>query len=202
MRPRDRLKTAPSVCSFGRAGDPIWPLSGRSAECVYCRQVSRPCPACEPREQDEPCGTHSVSIQSATRVATHIVGDRVHAEVVHPKTPKRLERFAETHRQVGAICWAATHLELELMDAVVELARSPHVQVVVQGERGSTLIRWMERMLRDRVVDLEASKELAQLTRISTQLVRGNRCGALWPVCGSDVHVGQPVAAGRQPKPT
>jgi hypothetical protein len=92
-------------------------------------------------------------------------------KIVHPKTPKRLERFAETHRQVGAICWAATHLELELMDAVAELARSQHVQAVVQGERGTTLIRWIERMLKDRVVSVKEAGELAALIRRADRLL-------------------------------
>jgi len=57
------------------------------------------------------------------------------------------------------------------MDAVAELARSQHVQVLVQGERGSTLIRWIERMLKDRVVDIEAATELATLTKQASRLL-------------------------------
>lgn len=90
---------------------------------------------------------------------------------MHPKTPKRLERFAETHRQVGAICWAATHLELKLMDSVAELARSQHVQVVMQGERGATLIKWIERMLKDHVVDASFTAELTSLAKRASRLL-------------------------------
>jgi hypothetical protein len=101
---------------------------------------------------------------------------------VHPKTPKRLERFAETHRQVGAICWAATHLELELMNSVAELARSPHVQVVAQGERGATLISWIERMLKDQVVDTNFTAELSSLIKRASRLLedRDNVVHSVW----------------------
>lgn len=53
----------------------------------------------------------------------------------------------EVHRAVGAIAAAASNLELCLADAVTSLTRSPLTSIVVQGERGNTLVEMCRRLL-------------------------------------------------------
>ena len=66
----------------------------------------------------------------------------------------------EVHRAIGAIVAAATNLELNLVDAVVALSRSPLTRIVVQGERGNTLIG-MGRRLLDRGVGSHFEDEVS-----------------------------------------
>ncbi|QGN58856.1 hypothetical protein [Nostocoides sp. HKS02] len=54
---------------------------------------------------------------------------------------------SDLHRAIGAIVANATSLELQLANAVTSLSRSPLTSILVQGERGSTLIGMARRLL-------------------------------------------------------
>lgn len=55
--------------------------------------------------------------------------------------------MGDVHRVIGAIVSIATSLELQLANAVTSLSRSPLTSILVQGERGSTLIGMARRLL-------------------------------------------------------
>jgi hypothetical protein len=90
---------------------------------------------------------------------------------VHPRTPKRLAFLAETFRQVGGICWAATHLEYQLEISYAELTGAEDLDET-QGERGSALVRRIKTVLNEGVVeDPDRVAELRDLmSRISGAL--------------------------------
>jgi hypothetical protein len=76
----------------------------------------------------------------------------------------------EVHRLVGAIVAAATVLERQLTSAVASLSRSPLTTIVVQGERGTSLIRMAQRLLKNgigSVGDDEASGRTERLGLLS-----------------------------------
>ena len=82
---------------------------------------------------------------------------------MHPRTPIRLQRFAETHRQVGAICNAANWLEYQLEIAVSELSGTDDL-TETQGQRWRTLVERLKSLLKDGVVtDESAVTELREL---------------------------------------
>lgn len=70
---------------------------------------------------------------------------------MHPVTPKRLERFAETHRQVGAICNAANWLEYQLEIAVSELSGANDL-TETQGQRWRSLVEKLKSLLKEGAV--------------------------------------------------
>lgn len=70
---------------------------------------------------------------------------------MHPRTPKRLERFAETHRQVGAICHAGNWMEAQLEVAVIELAGTDDF-TETQGRRAVELIDRLKTLLKEGAV--------------------------------------------------
>lgn len=74
---------------------------------------------------------------------------------MHPKTPRRLERFAETHRQIGAICHAGNWMESQLEIAVSELAGTDDLSAT-QGDRASALIAKLKDLLKTGVVTDDA----------------------------------------------
>lgn len=55
--------------------------------------------------------------------------------------------IGDIHRAVGAVIGATTRLEWTLADAVASMTRSPLTSVLVQGERGSTLVQMARRLL-------------------------------------------------------
>lgn len=81
---------------------------------------------------------------------------RCHADRMHPRTPKRLERFAETHRQVGAICNAAKWLEYQLEIAVSELSRTEDL-TEMQGQRWRALVDKLKSLLIEGAVTEDVS---------------------------------------------
>ena len=87
---------------------------------------------------------------------------------MHRRTPKRLEPFAETHRQVGAICNAANWLEYQLEIAVSELSGADDL-TETQGDRWLSLVTRLKSLLKAGAVTDEAAvaslREL--LSRIS-----------------------------------
>lgn len=66
---------------------------------------------------------------------------------MHPRAPKRPERFAETHRQVGAICNAAVWVEYQLEVAISELDGTFELDPDNQGRYWSELTKRMQRLL-------------------------------------------------------
>lgn len=80
--------------------------------------------------------------------------------------------MGDVHRAVGAIVAGATSLELQLANAVSSLTRSPLTSILVQGERGSTLIGMARRLL-ERGIGLtqedEASGASSRLGLISAE---------------------------------
>ena len=101
---------------------------------------------------------------------------------MHPRTPKRLERFAETHRQVGAICHAGTWMEYQLEIAVSELARSDTLSET-QGLRWLALIKQLKELLNEGAAadssDVDYLRNL--LSRISaTMRVRDQVVHSSW----------------------
>src|SRR4051794_26250142 len=80
--------------------------------------------------------------------------------------------LGEVYRLVGAIMAAATHLELSLANAVSRLSRSPLTSLIVQGERGTTLVRMASRLLQrgiGSVGDDEASGRTERLGLLSQE---------------------------------
>jgi hypothetical protein len=77
---------------------------------------------------------------------------------MHPRTPKRLERFAETHRQVGAICHAGNWMEAQLEIAVTELAGTDDF-TATQGRRAGELIDRLKTVLKEGAVTDQAAIE-------------------------------------------
>jgi hypothetical protein len=75
---------------------------------------------------------------------------------MHPRTPKRLEPFAETHRQVGAICHAGNWMEAQLEIAVSELSRVDDL-TETQGDRWLSLVKRLKALLKDGAVTDEAA---------------------------------------------
>lgn len=71
---------------------------------------------------------------------------------MHPRTPKRLEKFAEIHRQVGAICHAGTWMEYQLEIAVSELMRTDDLSGT-QGQRWLDLIKRLKELLNEGAVE-------------------------------------------------
>ncbi|WP_183093313.1 hypothetical protein [Nocardioides stalactiti] len=90
---------------------------------------------------------------------------------MHPNTPKRLERFAETHRQVGAICHAGNWMESHLEIAVSELAGTDDLSAT-QGDRASALITKLKELLNEGVVADDAVESGLRnlLSRISAAM--------------------------------
>jgi hypothetical protein len=96
--------------------------------------------------------------------------------------PLHLRLPEGVHRQVGAICVAATHVEFALSDAIVDLCRSNHVQILVQGERHSGLVRWLDRLLKGGVLDEGPTAELRALVSHARKLleVRDQVVHSVW----------------------
>lgn len=72
----------------------------------------------------------------------------------------------EVHRLVGAVAVGATKLELGLTDSVASLTRSPLTSIVVQGERGTTLIEMCRRLLDRGVGSSEEDEESGRSDRL------------------------------------
>jgi hypothetical protein len=72
--------------------------------------------------------------------------------------------ISEVHRSIGSIVAAATSLELTLGEAVSSLTRSPLTALLVQGERGGTLIGMACRLL-DRGIGSTEDEERSGKTR-------------------------------------
>ena len=82
---------------------------------------------------------------------------------MHPTTPKRLERFAETHRQVGAICHVGNWMEAQLEVAVSEVSRVDDL-AETQGERWLSLVKRLKTLLKEgAVTDEDAVDQLRDL---------------------------------------
>ena len=90
---------------------------------------------------------------------------------MHPRTPDRLERFAETHRQVGAICNAANWLEYQLEIAVSELSGTEDL-TETQGQRWRSLVERLKELLKDGAVADEVAVESLRelLSRVSAAM--------------------------------
>lgn len=101
---------------------------------------------------------------------------RWHADSMDPKAPNRFERFAETHRQVGAICHASNWMESQLEIAVSELAGTDDL-TETQGDRASALIAKLKSLLNDGVVTDDAVESGLRdlLSRISTAMSTRDR---------------------------
>lgn len=83
---------------------------------------------------------------------------------VHPRTPPRLDRFAETHRQVGAICNAAVWVEYQLEIAISELDGTFELDPDNQGRFWSELTKRMRQLLESGLIDdLHSTASLLQL---------------------------------------
>ena len=54
----------------------------------------------------------------------------------------------DLHRAIGGVVTSATILEVSLAQCVVNLSGSPLSMLLVQGERGSTLIRMLDKLLK------------------------------------------------------
>lgn len=80
------------------------------------------------------CLTHGVSVHRMD-----VIGD----DLTSPPPPD----ISEIHRAVGAVIAATTRLEWTLAGAVASMTRSPLTGVLVQGERGSTLVQMATRLL-------------------------------------------------------
>jgi len=90
---------------------------------------------------------------------------------MHPRTPERLRRFAETHRQVGAICKASNWLEYQLEIAFSELSGTDDL-TETQGQRWLSLVKALKALLNEGVVtDAAAEAGLRDLlSRISAEM--------------------------------
>jgi hypothetical protein len=74
--------------------------------------------------------------------------------------------IADVHRAIGAVVVAATSLELGLAQAVASLTRSPLTTIVVQGERGTTLVRMAKRLLKRGVGSTAADESSGRTKRL------------------------------------
>jgi hypothetical protein len=77
----------------------------------------------------------------------------------------------EVHRQVGAICVAATRLQWELEDTVVSLARTDRIAALVQGERNDNLARWIDRLIKQYESDNPRSAALIEAVNSARRLL-------------------------------
>lgn len=80
--------------------------------------------------------------------------------------------FDELYRLVGSICVHATWLEHELEDTVAELTRSDQVAPLVQGERGTQLVRWIKRLVDNGAIEGEHAAELKALAGHAEKLLK------------------------------
>lgn len=87
---------------------------------------------------------------------------------MHPRTPQRLARFAETHRQVGAICNAAVWVEYQLEVAISELDGTFELDPDNQGRYWTELTKRMRQLLEGGAVD--DSDSTASLLQLVTEV--------------------------------
>lgn len=80
-----------------------------------------------------------------------------------PESPRNVN---EVHEAVGAVIVAATELELRLADAVASLTRSPLATLIVQGERGTGLIRMCRNLLKDGIGSTQEDQRSGRTERL------------------------------------
>jgi uncharacterized alpha-E superfamily protein len=103
------------------------------------------------------------------------------------RTHSYAERFAETHRQGGAICNASTWMEYELGLAIFEVADSEDLSAT-QGDRWKDLVRKLKQQISAGAIpDVVAAREVRELlAAISAAMsVRDQVVHSTWMITNS-----------------
>jgi hypothetical protein len=70
------------------------------------------------------------------------------------------------YEAIGAVVAATTALEFTLAQAVSSLTNSPLTSILVQGERGGTLVRMCQRLLKDGIGSSAADQQTGRTERL------------------------------------